>query len=129
MDSHLIGQKVRALRAKQGLTTVTLARKVGLSQAQVSRLENGLQGWRTATLAQFARALKVEPTFFLVAGEEVKSANVAQELEEAGLVASDRLVKALRDPGFFKFMDRCAKSANAHKKGLQRMRKALRGLV
>ncbi|MHC4913961.1 MAG: helix-turn-helix domain-containing protein, partial [Planctomycetota bacterium] len=46
MDQKAIGRKIRELRSKMGLTTVTLAKKVRLSQAQVSRLENGLQGFR-----------------------------------------------------------------------------------
>ena len=129
MDSKAIGMKVRALRTKKGLTTVTLAKKLRLSQAQVSRLENGLQGWRSATLLKFARALDVEPVYFMIEGDEVDRADVHEELAGLGLTPSDRLTKALKDPGFLKFVEKAAKAMRAHKKNLLRMEKALRGVI
>jgi len=56
-----IGTTVKALRKELGLTTTDLAKKVGVSQAQVSRLENGQQGFRSGTLVKIAKALKVPP--------------------------------------------------------------------
>ena len=126
MNSKAIGQKVRTLRSKQGLTTTTLAKKVRLSQAQVSRLENGLQGWRSATLMKFAKALKVKPVYFLVAGEEVNQTRVAKELDSLGLAASDGLIRALRDKKFLRFMEKCARAMRAHKKNLVRTQKAMK---
>ena len=61
MKPKEIGATVKALRRELGLTTTDLARKVGISQAQVSRLENGQQGFRSATLIKIAKALKVPP--------------------------------------------------------------------
>jgi transcriptional regulator with XRE-family HTH domain len=61
MKSKDIGQTVKALRRDLGLTTTDLAKKVGISQAQISRLENGQQGFRSATLVKIAKALKVPP--------------------------------------------------------------------
>lgn len=46
------------------MTSTRLAEKVGVSQAQVSRLENGLHGFRSGTLVKIAKALKV-PAFRL----------------------------------------------------------------
>jgi transcriptional regulator with XRE-family HTH domain len=46
------------------MTTTDLAAKVGISQAQISRLENGQQGFRSETLVKIAKALKV-PAFRL----------------------------------------------------------------
>ena len=129
MHSKEIGQKVRTLRSRMGLTTVTLAKKVRLSQAQVSRLENGLQGWRSATLIKFAKVLGVSPASLLVEGDEVSKAKVVEELDAAGLTASATLTKALKNKGFLKLMEKCVKAAKAHKKNLVRMNRALRGVV
>ncbi len=56
-----IGEKVRELARARGGTTITLAKAIGVSQAQVSRLENGLQGFRSATLLKISIALGVKP--------------------------------------------------------------------
>lgn len=44
--SAFVGMRVRNERARKKLSTTVLALKMGLSQAQVSRLELGKQGWR-----------------------------------------------------------------------------------
>jgi transcriptional regulator with XRE-family HTH domain len=56
-----IGATVRALRTELNLTTTDLAKKVKISQAQISRLENGQQGFRSGTLVKIAEVLKVPP--------------------------------------------------------------------
>jgi len=56
-----IGATVKAIRTELGMTTTKLAEKVGISQAQISRLENGQQGFRSGTLVKLAKALKVPP--------------------------------------------------------------------
>jgi transcriptional regulator with XRE-family HTH domain len=56
-----IGARVRQLAKARGATTITLAKAIGVSQAQISRLENGLQGFRSATLLKIAMALGVKP--------------------------------------------------------------------
>ena len=126
MDSKVIGHKVRELRRRMGLTTVTLAKKVRLSQAQVSRLEIGLQGFRSATLIKFARVLGVPPSSFFVAGEDASTGRVAKEMETLGLAPSKTLRKAMTRPAFFKFAEKCAKAARTHRKNLVRMEAALR---
>ena len=70
MNSKSIGATVRARRTEIGLGTIDLAKKVGISDAQISRLENGLQGFRSGTLRRLAKALKV-PAFrlFMTEGE------------------------------------------------------------
>jgi transcriptional regulator with XRE-family HTH domain len=57
-----IGATVRAVRTERDMTRADLARKVGVPQSQISRLENGLQGFRSDALARIARALDV-PSF------------------------------------------------------------------
>ena len=61
LKSKQIGATVKAIRTELGMTTTALAQKVGISQAQISRLENGQQGFRSETLVKLARALKVPP--------------------------------------------------------------------
>jgi len=61
VKSKEIGANVRSIRTDLGMTTTELGRKVGVSQAQISRLENGQQGFRSATLVKIAKALKVPP--------------------------------------------------------------------
>jgi len=97
-----------------------------LDAHQVSRHENGLQGWRSATLVKFAKALGVAPVYFMIEGEEINHARVARELDNLGLAPSKELAKALRDPAFLRFIEKCAKAMRAHKKNLLRMEKALK---
>ena len=80
LSSKQIGETVRTVRMKRGNTTTVLAKKVGISQAQVSRLENGQQGFRSGTLVKIASALKVKPWYlFMESGEQVKARKKAFE--------------------------------------------------
>ena len=54
MESQLIGLKIARLRKEQHLSGMELAKRAGLSQPQLSRLENGRQGLRSATLIRLA---------------------------------------------------------------------------
>jgi len=63
-SQHEIGATVKALRAELGMTSARLAEKVGVSQAQISRLETGLHAFRSGTLVKIAKSLKV-PSFRL----------------------------------------------------------------
>ena len=93
-----IGLRVSRLREQQGLTTTELAKRVGISQAQISRLENGKQGFRSATLARIASALDVRPGYFF------------QEDGENTLPLSASLSDALGRREFHDFVDRLAKA-------------------
>ena len=110
MDLKIIGRKIRELRSRMGLTTVTLAKKVRLSQAQVSRLENGLQGFRAGTLQKFAKALNVPTMYFFVEGEGTATARTAKELKGRRLEMSRGLRQALANAAFLHFMERRAKT-------------------
>ena len=83
MTSRETGFRLTQLREAAGLTTVTLGRKVGLSQAQISRLENGKQGFRSVTLTKLAEVLMVPAFFFLMSDDE-------WETYQAGLDARGR---------------------------------------
>jgi len=72
-----IGQTVRALREKKGLTTTSFAALVGVSQAQVSRLENGQQGFRSDVIIRIAESLGVKPWFLFMTQKEQDKAGKA----------------------------------------------------
>jgi transcriptional regulator with XRE-family HTH domain len=61
MKPKEIGATVRQLRIEMGKNSTDLAKKVGISQPQISRLEKGQQGFRSDTLVKIAKALKVPP--------------------------------------------------------------------
>ena len=98
MDNRSIGEKISSLRERQGLTTMQLAEKVGVSQAQISRLENGKQGFRTVTLVKIATALSVNPGYFFLE-------NGADNHRLSPMVET-----ALGQPEFAEFVERVAGS-------------------
>ena len=100
MECRDIGRRVRALRKKAGLTMMEVAGKVGRSQGQISRLENGQQSFKSATLLQLAEVLGVRPIEFFI--EER-----AQRAEVPALL-SPRLAHALKQPGFVKLAEMLA---------------------
>ena len=61
MTSKDIGKTVRAIRMARGLSGKKLGAMVRVSMPQISKLENGLQGFRLDTLVRIAKALKVPP--------------------------------------------------------------------
>lgn len=115
MRHKTIGRKVRDLRLKLGLGVVDLAKKAKVSQGQVSRLENGQQGFRSATLLRFAKALGVPPIYFFTDQEHFPIGKVAEELETYGLSPTKRLRKALTDPLFLRFVEDAATLFEADK--------------
>jgi len=126
MDAKLIGHKVRELRSRMGLTIAALAKKVRLSEAQVSRLESGEQGFRSAMLLRFAKVLNVPPMYFFVEGDETATVRTAKELEARHLEMSHGLRKALANAAFLRFMERRAKTFLADRNKLAAMKAAVR---
>ena len=72
MKAKEIGSTVKKLRSELGMTTTALAKKVGISQAQISRLENGQQGFRSGTLVKIAKVLRVPPFRLFMTDDEWK---------------------------------------------------------
>lgn len=66
LDSARIGREIARLRKQLNMSSTELGRRVGLSQPQISRLENGKQGFRSDTLARIAEALGVTPAYFFI---------------------------------------------------------------
>ena len=101
MDQKDIGHRVQTLRKRRGLTMRELADRTGLSQGQVSRLENGRQGLRSGTLMRLAEALGVRPYhLYLPEAED----------EPGGAQLPVALRGALRQPDFVALIESVAKA-------------------
>lgn len=61
-----VGQRIRKARKARGLTGAEFARLIRLSQAQVSRIESGLQDARSPVLFRIASVLRVSPAIFFI---------------------------------------------------------------
>ncbi len=101
-----IGLKISKLREEQGLTTTELAKRVGISQAQISRLENGKQGFRSSTLAKIAGALGVKPVYFYLEEGQDPSELVREGAKIYG--APGKLGDALKHPEFRDLAEKAA---------------------
>jgi len=126
MDSKTIGRKVGALREKLGMTTTDLAEKADLSQAQVSRLENGKQGFRSATLERISKALGVKPIYFFL---EEGAGAVGEGAPVYGLAAGGELVEALRAAEFVRVADKLADAFFHRKDAFLAIRAAVKAIV
>ena len=59
------GQNLRQARVAAGLTQAELARKAGLSENTISRLERGLCGMSVLTFVALVNALETRPAHLL----------------------------------------------------------------
>lgn len=59
--SKAIGNKVRKLREKKGITQEDLALEAGLNRAYIGYIERGERNPSTETIYKIAKALKVSP--------------------------------------------------------------------
>ena len=77
-----IGQQIKRLRERKRITGKDLARRIGLSQSQMSRLEQGQRRIDTEILARIAGALDVSPAcFFGDASAEIEAPSPKRERE------------------------------------------------
>ncbi len=80
MIEKRIGQKIREIRKKKGISQMGLAEKVGLSFQQIQKYEKGISKISVSRLFQIANALNVDIyTFF----EENNNIPVAMEETES----------------------------------------------
>ena len=70
MTQRQMGVRITKRREELNMTTTRLAELVGISQAQISRLENGRQGVRSAVLFRLSKALDVPPCYFVMGDKE-----------------------------------------------------------
>lgn len=104
-----VGSRLRRLRQEAGLTTTELAEQLGVSQAQVSRLETGKQGLRSDLITRVADALRVKP-IYLFADKEPRASQVAAVRSpeaQYGPGVPEALQKALPNPKFRQFILQC----------------------
>ena len=62
-EQQRIGQRIRAIRKAQGLSAVVLAELAGMTQQQISEIENAKYAVRIDTLERIATALKCRVDF------------------------------------------------------------------
>lgn len=113
-----IGRRMAALRRRKGLTMRRIGELTGLSEGQISRLENGQQGFRSETLIRIARALGVEPfSLYLPAGWE--------EREAQGSEFDRVLTAALREPRFVSLLEAVAAAHRGSAAKFRRIRSVI----
>ena len=128
MDSKVIGAKIAGLRETLEMTTTELARRVGISQAQISRLENGKQGFRSGTLARIAEALGVKPVYFFME-EDAGEGEAGEESPVYGLAAGGELVEALRSPEFVQVAEKIAEAFFHRKQAFKAIQLAAKAIL
>lgn len=128
MDSKVIGRKVSALRGKLNMSATELARRVGISQAQISRLENGKQGFRSNTLNRIAKALSVKPIYFFLE-EESAEGSTAEGAPVYGIAAGGELVDALRSAEFVRVAELMASAYFDQKDAFKAIELAVKAIV
>lgn len=72
-----VAARIRELRTHRGLTQAELARRMGITEGNVSRLETGGRAPSLRTIARVAAALGVEPAELLTRGDVATSAGQA----------------------------------------------------
>ena len=110
------------MRRELGMTMKELADRVGLSQAQVSRLETGKQGFRSLTLLRIAEALDVKPVFFFMDGAD-------EEAPPYGLAMGGELTEALDSPEFVWLAQKLAKAYLHDKRGFKAVEAAAAAIL
>ena len=71
-EKQLLGQRIKRLRARLGLTQDVLAERIQISPKYLSNIERGRENPTLDTLLRLARSLKVEPwEIFLLEIESV----------------------------------------------------------
>ena len=132
MESARIGQEISRLRKQIGISATELARRAGLSQSQISRLENGQQGFRSHTLARLSKALGVSPAhFFINELDDVRKDR--QRNQEARRELGKTLAEEIRErygeiavtPAYSNFLKRLAKALARRATDPKLLRRAL----
>ena len=118
VNSELLGSIVRARRGELNMTTLQLAKRIGMTQAQISRLETGKQGFRSETLLSLSNALDVSPTYFFI-GED----GIPTNKELFKFNPSTKIRTALRRPEFREIV---TKQAGAYLENVREFKKTTR---
>mgnify|MGYP000930796111 CR=1 FL=1 len=89
--NSMIGDRIKRIRKFRGMTTTQLARKAGISQAQISRLENACQGFRTSTIHKIAQKLKVPVTALVLNDACIRKAETESDSIESLIALAETL--------------------------------------
>lgn len=74
-----IGERVRALRDRHGLTRADLAHRSGISERQLARIEVGASTPKTGTIASLAAAFNLDAAHFLTSRTNEELADILDE--------------------------------------------------
>jgi len=122
-----IGKKMLELRAKLGITTTELAVKLNMSQAQISRLENGHQGFRGKTLEKISAALGVKPVYFYTDDKKTIEKAVRETSESIyGSGLSEEIRNLMDFPRFKNFLSKSARMFLKDPKRFDKVEKILK---
>lgn len=108
-----LGAAIRRHRKERELTQVQLAEKVGIDQANITRLERGKQGFDSETIFNIAQALDCTLTELFAEVEQVRAPNPPKDAL-AVAQAWQRLPKGMRE----EYKRRLQLLAEAHVKEL-----------
>lgn len=81
-----LGQNIKAIRKKHGLTQAQLAQKVGLSTIAIRQYENGLRKPNYVVIEKLAKALDCDISCFLSPNEEAQMIidSIIEKLSDSG---------------------------------------------
>ena len=83
-----IGEQIKSLRKKRGMSVATLANRIGVNRATIYRYENGdIDKLPYKTIVPIAEALGVSPTYFFGFSED----------EIKDLLSNDSFIQSLRE--------------------------------
>lgn len=94
-----VGEKLRRLRERLGLTQKEVAEKAGVSYGLIGQIESGRTQSSVTTLSRLAEALGVSPCYFLMDEEEVLEVTRSLSPEVAELLAQPRVREFLAQVG------------------------------
>lgn len=97
--SVLTGQRLRAVRLREGLNQTELANRAGISQALLSSMERGDRVGSLATLNALSRELNVSITWLTGSGEDPLSSETPSSTDDDGrraVIADEQSPPGLR---------------------------------
>jgi len=78
-NSGEIGNYIKQLRDRKGLTTEELGKRVGVTKATISRYENGSRKISMDDIPKFASALDVSPMDILIGTKQISNVEIVSE--------------------------------------------------
>lgn len=73
-ETNLLGAKVKALRRREGMTQIDLAKRLGVSASYLNLIENNRRPLTAQLLLELAKVFKLDLTSFATADDDARSA-------------------------------------------------------